>query len=127
MPQMAKNATAPMITHIAMLFIMHLRFLFDREDHPPDAAHYALSPFLCLLEIQRKLNSTSITPHTLSIPSLELSSPYMPRSLLSLWHQRNKIKVIKRMAFGFHDFEYFRLKILSVTGYLRPYPRVLAS
>ena len=38
----------------------------------------------------------------------------------------NKIKVIKRMAFGFHDFEYFRLKILSVTGYLRPYPRVLA-
>ena len=39
----------------------------------------------------------------------------------------NKIKVIKRMAFGFHDFEYFRLKILSVTGYLRPYPRVLAS
>ena len=38
----------------------------------------------------------------------------------------NKIKVIKRMAFGFHDFEYFRLKILSVTGCLRPYPRVLA-
>ena len=38
----------------------------------------------------------------------------------------NKIKVIKRMAFGFHDFEYFRLKILSVTGYLRPYPRVRA-
>ena len=31
------------------------------------------------------------------------------------------------MAFGFHDFEHFRLKILSVTGYLRPYPRVLAS
>ena len=31
------------------------------------------------------------------------------------------------MAFGFHDFEYFRLKILSVTGYLRPHPRVLAS
>ena len=30
------------------------------------------------------------------------------------------------MAFGFHDFEYFRLKILSVTGYIRPYPRVLA-
>ena len=38
----------------------------------------------------------------------------------------NKIKVIERMAFGLHDFEYFRLKILSVTGYLRPYPRVLA-
>ena len=34
-------------------------------------------------------------------------------------------EVIKRMAFGY-DFEYFRLKILSVTGYLRPYPRVLA-
>ena len=29
-------------------------FLFHREDHPPDAAHYALSPFPCLLEIQRK-------------------------------------------------------------------------
>ena len=49
-----------MITHIAMLFIMHLRFLFDREDHPPDAAHYALSPFPCLLEIQRKSNSTPV-------------------------------------------------------------------
>ena len=60
MPQMAKNATAPMITHIAMLFIMHLRFLFDREDHPPDAAHYALSPFPCLLEIQRKSNSAPV-------------------------------------------------------------------
>jgi len=34
----------------------------------------------------------------------------------------NKIKVIKRMAFGFHDFEYFRLKILAATGYLRPFP-----
>ena len=34
----------------------------------------------------------------------------------------NKIKVIKRMAFGFHDFEYFRLKILAATGYLRTMP-----
>lgn len=34
----------------------------------------------------------------------------------------NGIKVVKRMAFGFHDFEYFKLKILAYTGYLRPYP-----
>lgn len=32
----------------------------------------------------------------------------------------NKIKVVKRIAFGFHDFEYFKLKILNVTGYLAP-------
>ena len=32
----------------------------------------------------------------------------------------NKIKVVKRMAFGFHDFEYFRLKILAATGFLKP-------
>lgn len=32
----------------------------------------------------------------------------------------NKVKVVKRMAFGFHDFEYFRLKIMAATGYLRP-------
>ena len=34
----------------------------------------------------------------------------------------NKIKVIKRMAYGFHDFEYFRLKILAATGYLKALP-----
>ena len=32
----------------------------------------------------------------------------------------NKIKVVKRMAFGFHDFEYFRLKVLAATGFLKP-------
>lgn len=32
----------------------------------------------------------------------------------------NKIKVIKRMAYGFRDFEYFRLKVLASTGQLKP-------
>lgn len=32
----------------------------------------------------------------------------------------NKVKVVKRMAYGFHDFEYFRLKILAASGFLRP-------
>ena len=35
----------------------------------------------------------------------------------------NGIQVIKRMAFGFHDFEYFKLKMLAYTGYLEPYPQ----
>ena len=57
---MAKNATAPMITHIAMLFIIYLHFVLPKGPIPPDAAHYALSPFPCLLEIQRKSNSAPI-------------------------------------------------------------------
>lgn len=36
----------------------------------------------------------------------------------------NVIKVVKRIAFGFHDFEYFRLKVLARTGQLRPFPHV---
>ena len=44
MPQMAKNATAPMMTHIAMLFIMHLRFCFiERTTLPtPHIMHFPL-------------------------------------------------------------------------------------
>lgn len=38
----------------------------------------------------------------------------------------NKVKVIKRMAFGFHDFAYFRLKVFAATGKLPPLPRRLA-
>ena len=40
-------------------------FCSSKGSIPPDAAHYALSPFPCLLEIQRKSNSvpTAITPH----------------------------------------------------------------
>jgi len=36
----------------------------------------------------------------------------------------NKIKVIKRKSYGFHDMEYFFLKILMATGFL-PYMRKL--
>ena len=43
-----------------MLFIVHLRFCFAERSISPDAAHYALSPFPCLLEIQRKSNSIPI-------------------------------------------------------------------
>jgi len=35
----------------------------------------------------------------------------------------NKIKVVKRMAFGFHDFAYFRLKVFAATGNIPPLPR----
>ena len=35
----------------------------------------------------------------------------------------NKIKVIKRMAFGFHDFNYFRLKIFAATGNIPALPK----
>lgn len=34
----------------------------------------------------------------------------------------NKIKVIKRVAYGFHDFEYFRLKVLASTVFLARLP-----
>ena len=37
-------------------------FCFVVRTISPDAAHYALSTFPCLLEIQRKSNSTSVTP-----------------------------------------------------------------
>ena len=55
MPPKAKNAIAPMTSHMMMLFIVHLRFVSSKGPIPPDAAHYALSPFPCLLEIQRKI------------------------------------------------------------------------
>ena len=32
----------------------------------------------------------------------------------------NKIQSIKRQAFGYKDFEYFRLKILQKCGHLMP-------
>jgi len=32
----------------------------------------------------------------------------------------NKIKVLKRRAYGFHDLRYFMLKILEATGALPP-------
>ena len=35
----------------------------------------------------------------------------------------NKVKVIKRMAFGYRDFNYFRLKVLAATGKLSPLPK----
>ena len=73
MPPKAKNAIAPMTSHMMMLFIVHLRFIVAERTFyrgvatlakpgSPDATHYALSSFLCLLEIQRKSNSGSITP-----------------------------------------------------------------
>ena len=34
MPQMAKNATAPMTSHMMMLFIVHLRFVVSRRPSP---------------------------------------------------------------------------------------------
>ncbi|MBI2434450.1 MAG: transposase, partial [Candidatus Hydrogenedentes bacterium] len=32
----------------------------------------------------------------------------------------NKAKVLKRRSYGFHDFEYFILKIMGATGALPP-------
>ena len=77
MPPKAKNAIAPMTSHMMMLFIVHLRFVSSKGPIPPDAAHYALFPLPRLLEIQRKPNSAPIaaTPHRLiaaEVP-LELS------------------------------------------------------
>ena len=42
-------------------------FCFAERTISPDAAHYALSTFPCLLEIQRKSNSApaAVTPHRL--------------------------------------------------------------
>ena len=39
----------------------------------------------------------------------------------------NKIKVLKRRAYGFHDMEYFRLKIMDITGNLPPIEAVAHS
>ena len=39
----------------------------------------------------------------------------------------NKVKVIKRMAFGYRDFAYFRLKVFAATGKLSPLPRHVKS
>lgn len=40
----------------------------------------------------------------------------------------NKVKVLKRRSYGFHDFEYFVLKIMAATGalpHLRPIPHTI--
>ena len=78
MPPKAKNAIAPMTSHMMMLFIVHLRFVLPKGPIPPDAAHYALSPFLCLLEIQRKSNSVpiAVTPHRLIAAEVPLELPF---------------------------------------------------
>ena len=62
MPPKAKNAIAPMTTHMMMLFIVHLRFVSPKGPIPPDGAHYALFPFPRLLEIQRKSNEAKRRP-----------------------------------------------------------------
>jgi transposase len=36
----------------------------------------------------------------------------------------NKIKVLKRRAYGFHDLRYFMLKILEAIGALPPFDAV---
>ena len=79
MPPKAKNAIAPMTSHIMMLFIVHLRFVLPKGPIPPDAAHYALSPFPCLLEIQRKSNSVpiAVTPHRLIAAEMPLDLPLL--------------------------------------------------